>query len=307
MELNDIQKRILAEVADLTDLPQGAVNIRSDGKSLYRTGSENVRIESKQDRDGMDIYIAPGAVGESVHIPVVLTAAGFQETVYNDFFIGEGAEVTIVAGCGIHNCGCDLSQHDGVHTFHVGKNAQVKYIEKHYGEGDDTARRVLNPETVLYLAQGARVELESAQIRGVDDTRRLTRATVGPGAQLIVRENLLTHGAQRAESVMDVTLEGEDSRAELVSRSVAQERSYQRFDANITGAARCFGHVTCDAIIMDEAKVDAVPCLSCHHVDASLVHEAAIGKIAGEQLLKLETLGLTPEQAEQAILKGFLR
>ena len=307
MELNDIQKRILEEIADLKGVPGGAVNIRSDGKALYRHNTDTIQIESKQDRDGIDIHIAPGVKGESVHIPVVLTESGLKDTVYNDFFIGEGADVTIVAGCGIHNCGCDLSQHDGVHTFYVGKNAHVKYIEKHYGEGDDAGKRVLNPETILYLEEGARVELETAQIRGVDDTKRYTKAVVGKDAQLIVRENLLTHGAQSAVSEMDVFLDGEDARAEIVSRSVAQDTSHQVFYPRLSGNTRCFGHVTCDAIIMGTARVRAIPELSCNHVDASLIHEAAIGKIAGEQLLKLQTLGLTAEEAEQRILEGFLR
>ena len=307
MELNDVQKSILEKIADMAEIPSGAVNIRSDGKKVYRHNSQNIQIESKTDKDGIDIRIAPGTKNESVHIPVVLTESGFHDTVYNDFFVGEGADVTIVAGCGIHNCGCDLSQHDGIHTFYVGKNAHVKYVEKHYGEGEGTGKRVLNPQTILYLEEGAQVTLETSQLRGVDDTKRYTKATVGKGAEIIIHESLLTHANQHAESEMDVFLDGEDSRAEVVSRSVAQNESYQIFYPRLSGNTRCFGHVTCDAIIMHSARVRAIPELNCNHVDASLIHEAAIGKIAGEQLLKLQTLGLTAEEAEEKILEGFLR
>ena len=307
-ELNDIQQRILAEIADLKAIPaEGAVNIRADGAKLHRQNTENIVIESKTDKDGIDIHIAPFTKNESVHIPVILTESGLKDTVYNDFFIGEGADVTIVAGCGIHNCGCDLTQHDGIHTFYVGKNAHVKYVEKHYGEGEGEGKRVLNPQTVLYLDEGASVELETTQIRGVDDTKRYTRAELKADADIVVRENLLTHGSQNADSEMDVFLNGENARAQIVSRSVAQDNSYQVFYPRLTGNDACFGHVQCDAIIMGSAKVRAIPEITCNHVDASLIHEAAIGKIAGEQILKLQTLGLSAEEAEQRILEGFLR
>jgi len=307
-ELNDIQQRILAEIADLKAIPaEGAVNIRADGTKLHRQNTEHIVIESKTDKDGIDIHIAPFTKNESVHIPVILTESGLKDTVYNDFFIGEGADVTIVAGCGIHNCGCDLTQHDGIHTFYVGKNAHVKYVEKHYGEGEGEGKRVLNPQTVLYLDEGASVELETTQIRGVDDTKRYTRAELKADADIVVRENLLTHGSQNADSEMDVFLNGENARAQIVSRSVAQDESYQVFYPRLTGNAECFGHVQCDAIIMGSAKVRAIPEITCNHVDASLIHEAAIGKIAGEQILKLQTLGLSAEEAEQRILEGFLR
>ena len=306
--LNDIQKRILEVVAGMKNgEAAGAVNIRVDGKKEYRSNSEHINITSKEDKEGIDIRIEPGVKGEEVHIPVVLTEAGFKDKVYNDFFIGEGADVTIVAGCGIHSCaGCD-SQHDGVHTFYVGKNAHVVYTETHYGEGDDTGRRVLNPETILYLEEGAVVNLESTQIKGVDDTRRYTKAVLGKGAEIIITEKLLTHDGQHAESEMDVFLNGEDSRTRVISRSVAQDTSEQVFYPRVEGNARCFGHVSCDAIIMGEAKVKAIPAITCNHVDAGLIHEAAIGRIANDQIVKLETLGLTAEEAEEKILEGFLR
>ena len=303
--LNEVQEHILQIVADMKGTGEGAVNIRSDGQKAFRRNSEHITIESKTDKDGIDIRIAPGTKHESVHIPVVLTKPGFQDMVYNDFFVGEGADVTIVAGCGIHNCGdCD-SQHDGIHTFYVGKNARVKYIEKHYGEGEGSGKRILNPQTILYLEEGATV---TSQIRGVDDTKRFTKAECrGANSEIVIREKLLTHGAQHAVSEMEVYLNGEGSRTQVVSRSVAQGSSSQVFYPRVEGNNRCFGHVQCDAIIMDSARVQAIPAITCNHVDASLIHEAAIGRIAGDQILKLETLGLTPEQAEQKILEGFLR
>lgn len=306
--LNEVQEHILQIVADMKGTGEGAVNIRSDGQKAFRRNSEHITIESKTDKDGIDIRIAPGTKHESVHIPVVLTKPGFQDMVYNDFFVGEGADVTIVAGCGIHNCGdCD-SQHDGIHTFYVGKNARVKYIEKHYGEGEGSGKRILNPQTILYLEEGATVTLETSQIRGVDDTKRFTKAECGgANSEIVIREKLLTHGAQHAVSEMEVYLNGEGSRTQVVSRSVAQGSSSQVFYPRVEGNNRCFGHVQCDAIIMDSARVQAIPAITCNHVDASLIHEAAIGRIAGDQILKLETLGLTPEQAEQKILEGFLR
>ena len=306
--LNEVQEHILQIVADMKGTGEGAVNIRSDGQKAFRRNSEHITIESKTDKDGIDIRIAPGTKHESVHIPVVLTKPGFQDMVYNDFFVGEGADVTIVAGCGIHNCGdCD-SQHDGIHTFYVGKNARVKYIEKHYGEGEGSGKRILNPQTILYLEEGATVTLETSQIRGVDDTKRFTKAECrGANSEIVIREKLLTHGAQHAVSEMEVYLNGEGSRTQVVSRSVAQGSSSQVFYPRVEGNNRCFGHVQCDAIIMDSAREQAIPAITCNHVDASLIHEAAIGRIAGDQILKLETLGLTPEQAEQKILEGFLR
>ena len=306
--LNDIQKHILSVVADMASIPDGAVNIRSDGKKAYRHNTENIEITSKTDKDGIDIRIKPFTKHEDVHIPVVLTASGMHDMVYNDFFVGEGAEVRIVAGCGIHNCGdCD-SQHDGIHTFYVGKNAKVTYIEKHYGEGEGRGKRILNPQTIVYLEEGASIVMETSQIAGVDDTKRYTKVVAeGADSEVQITEKLLTDGEQHAISEMDVILNGAGSRTRVISRSVAKGSSTQLFYPRVQGNGPCFGHVSCDAIIMSAAKVRAIPEISCNHVDASLIHEAAIGRIAGEQLLKLETLGLTPEEAEEKILEGFLR
>lgn len=306
--LNDVQKHILDVVAGMAGIPDGAVNIRSDGKKAYRHNTENIEISSKTDKDGIDIRIRPFTKHEDVHIPVVLTESGLHDKVYNDFFVGEGAEVRIVAGCGIHNCGdCD-SEHDGIHTFYIGKNAKVTYLEKHYGEGEGTGKRILNPQTIVYLEEGASITMETSQIAGVDDTKRYTKCVAsGANSEIIITEKLLTHADQNAVSEMDVILDGEGSRTRVISRSVAKEQSTQVFYPRVQGNAHCFGHVSCDAIIMGEAKVRAIPEISCNHVDAALIHEAAIGRIAGEQILKLETLGLSAEEAEEKILEGFLR
>ncbi len=306
--LTDIQKQILEVVSGMAADAQGAVNIRADGKKAYRSNAKGVRIESKTDKDGIDIFIEPGVVADHVYIPVVITQEGFHDVVYNDFYVGEGARVIINAGCGIHNCGSCDSEHDGIHTFHIGRNAQVTYSEVHYGEGEGEGKRILNPQTILYLEEGAKVTLETTQIRGVDDTKRYTKAVLsGENAEFIVQEKLLTHGNQFAESEMDVILDGENSSTRVISRSVAQDESTQIFYPRVVGNNACFGHVQCDSIIMGTAKVRSIPEISCNHVDAGLIHEAAIGKIAGDQILKLQTLGLSYEEAEEKILEGFLR
>ena len=305
--LNDIQKQILAEVADLHGVPEGAYNIRLNGASEGRASTANIEIVSKKDLPGIDIIIKPGTKNESVHIPVVLSESGLKDVVYNDFYVGEGADVLIVAGCGIHNCGTQDAQHDGIHRFHVGKGARIKYVEKHYGEGDGRAKRILNPVTEVELEEDAFAEMEMVQIKGVDSTVRKTKAVLKAGATLLVRERLMTHGDQVAESVYETELAGAGSSADVVSRSVARDRSVQRFESRLTGSAPCSGHTSCDAIIMDEARVLAVPALDAACVDAALIHEAAIGKIAGEQLVKLMTLGLTEQEAEEKIVAGFLK
>lgn len=307
MALDEIQMHILQEVADLHTIPEGAYNIRSNGALAGRNTTANIDIVSKPDGSGIDIHIKPGTKNESVHIPVVLSQSGLKDLVYNDFFVGEGADVVIVAGCGIHNCGNQDSQHDGVHRFFVEKNAKVKYVEKHYGEGDGTGKRILNPVTEVHLGEGSAMEMEMVQIKGVDSTVRTTHADVAAGASLVVRERLMTHGEQRAESIYVTELNGDGSRADVVSRSVAKDCSYQKFDSRITGNAACTGHTECDAIIMGNARILAVPQLEANNIDAALIHEAAIGKIAGEQIIKLMTLGLTEQEAEEQIVSGFLK
>ncbi|MBR3743201.1 MAG: SufD family Fe-S cluster assembly protein [Clostridia bacterium] len=305
--MDTIQKRILEEVAGLHEVPEGAYNIRANGESAGRRSTANIEITSKPEGAGIDVRIRPGTKRESVHIPVVLSESGLKETVYNDFYIGEDSDVVIVAGCGIHNCGSQDSQHDGIHRFFVGKNARVRYVEKHYGEGDGTGKRLLNPGTEVYMEENSVAEMEMVQIRGVDSTERVTTAELAAGAKLIVKERLMTHGNQTAISVYKVNLNGAGANADVVSRSVARDDSYQKFDACISGNAPCHGHTECDSIIMDHGRILAVPSLEANHVDAELIHEAAIGKIAGEQLVKLMTLGLTEAEAEEQIINGFLR
>ena len=305
--MDQIQKRILEEVADLHTVPEGAYNIRANGASAGRNTTANIDIVSKKDVSGIDIRIKPGTKHESVHIPVVLSESGIKETVYNDFYIGEDSDIVIVAGCGIHNCGNQDSEHDGIHRFYVGKNAKVKYVEKHYGEGDGNGKRILNPGTEVYMEEGSSMEMEMVQIKGVDSMIRTTVAELAAGARLVVRERLLTHGSQQAVSDYVVRLNGEDASADVVSRSVAKDESYQKFDSQIVGNAKCNGHTECDAIIMGNAKIVAVPQLEANNIDAALIHEAAIGKIAGEQIIKLMTLGLTEEEAEAQIVNGFLK
>ncbi|MCD7991933.1 MAG: SufD family Fe-S cluster assembly protein [Clostridia bacterium] len=304
---DSIQERILEEVADLHGVPSGAYNIRANGQTAGRNTTANIDIVTKTDKPGIDIRIKPGTRNESVHIPVVVSASGLKEMVYNDFFIGEDSDVVIVAGCGIHNCGDQDSEHDGIHRFFVGKNAKVKYVEKHYGEGDGNGRRILNPGTEVYMEENSYMEMEMVQIEGVDSTNRTNSAELAAGAKLIVRERLLTHGSQNAESTYIVNLNGEDSSADVVSRSVAKDTSKQTFNSKIVGNAKCSGHTECDAIIMDDAKIFAIPGLIANNIDVALIHEAAIGKIAGEQIVKLMTLGLTEEEAEAQIVNGFLK
>ena len=306
VELNETQKRLIAEVADLHKVPIGAYNFRANGALAGRNTTANIDIASKPDGSGIDIRIKPGTKNESVHIPVVLSESGLKETVYNDFYIGADSDVTIVAGCGIDNCGTQDSQHDGVHRFYVEKGAKVRYVEKHYGSGDGLGKRILNPVTEVYLDEGGSMEMEMAQIKGVDSTVRATVAELKRDARLVVRERLMTHGEQRAESAYKVTIKEAGGSADVVSRSVARDRSFQKFDACVVGEAPCHGHTECDSIIMDDGIILAVPSLEARHVDAALVHEAAIGKIAGEQLIKLMTLGLTEQEAEEEIINGFL-
>ena len=298
---------LLREIADLEGTPKGAYNIRKNGKLDSRASTANIEIVTKEDKPGIDIHIKDGTVRQSVHIPVIITEAGLSEMVYNDFFIGKDCDVVIVAGCGIHNDGSDKSQHDGVHTFYVGENSKVQYVEKHYGEGEGTGERIMNPETVVYLDKGASIQLDTTQIRGVDSTKRYTKIVVKDDGEAVVNEKLLTHDRQKAISEMDIILAGPGASGRVISRSVAQDTSEQVFYPRMIGDAAGFGHVQCDSILMGEAKILSIPAITANHPDAQLIHEAAIGRIAGDQILKLMTLGLTEEEAEEEILNGFLR
>ena len=306
-EIDEIQKRLLQEIADLHTVPEGAFNIRANGESAMRNTTANIDIISKENGSGIDIKIKPGTKNESVHIPVVMSQSGLKEVVYNDFYIGEDSDVVIVAGCGIDNCGTQDSEHDGIHRFFVGKGAKVKYVEKHYGSGDGTGKRLLNPGTEVYMEENSTMEMEMVQIKGVDSTKRDTKAELSAGARLVVQERLMTHGTQDAYSIYKVVLNGDDSSADVVSRSVARDKSYQKLDMCILGNAACHGHTECDSIIMDEGRILAVPQLEANCTESALIHEAAIGKIAGDQIIKLMTLGLTEQEAEEQIINGFLK
>ncbi len=305
--MDKIQKNLLEQIADLHEVPQGAYSLRINGKLHGKNSSENIEIVKKEDKPGIDIYIKEGTKNESVHIPVLLSQTGIKELVYNDFHIGKDCDVTIIAGCGIHNGGAEDSEHSGIHAFYLEENARLKYVEKHYGSGDGKGKRVMNPTTVIELKKNAYMEMETAQIKGVDDTVRKTEAKLFEGATLIVGEKLMTHGDQYAETSFVVDMEGENSGVKVVSHAVAKDNSKQLFTSRVNGNAACVGHTECDAIIMDSAKVIAIPEIMANHTDARLIHEAAIGKIAGEQLTKLMTLGLTEKEAEEEIINGFLK
>ena len=305
--MDKIDFSMLGKIADMTEIPTiGAYNIRKNGLGVERHSTENIEIIPKTDKPGIDIRIKPGTKAEKVHIPVIITKEGVNDMVYNDFYVGEGADVEIVAGCGIHNSGCQTSEHDGIHRFFIGKNARVRYVEKHYGEGEGTGKRILNPTTQVYMEEGSYCEMEMVQIKGVDSTIRETQANLAAGAKYVVLEKLMTHGSQKAESNMTINLNGKDASAQIISRSVAKDTSEQVFKPTAVGNADCKAHVQCDSIIMDEAKISSVPAITANNADAQIVHEAAIGRINNDQLLKLMTFGMDEQEAENIIIQGFL-
>ena len=305
-KMDRTDEQLLETIADLHGIPEGSFNIRKNGKLLARNSDTDIEIVSKTDKDGIDIIVKPNVKNKSVHIPVLLTVGDFQDTVYNDFFIGENSDVTIVAGCGIHNDTCGNAEHDGVHTFYVGKNAKVRYVERHYANGNGTGKKVFDPVTKIWLKENSQFILESTQLGGVTYTDRKTYATVGKNAQLLVKEKILTDGEEKAITDFKVKLTGKNSRADIVSRSVAKGKSLQQFKSDMIGKNECFGHVECDGIVLDGARIISTPKIDAVSPEASLVHEAAVGKIAGEQLLKLMSLGLTEQEAEDAVIKGFV-
>ncbi len=305
--MDSIQKQLLEQIAGLHEVPQGAYNLRVNGEGTGRNTTEHIDIVTKTDKQGIDIIIKPGTKNESVHIPVLLSQTGLSDMVYNDFYIGEDADVTIVAGCGIHNAGDQASKHDGIHTFYIGKNAKVRYVEKHYGSGDGNGERIMNPQTIIHIEEGGSMQMDTVQIKGIDSTIRTTKADLADKATLVIKEKILTHGKQLAKTDFEVDLNGVDCGADVISRSVAKENSHQIFLSKINGNNKCMGHTECDAILMDQGSVSAIPQLTANHLDASLIHEAAIGKIAGEQIIKLMTLGLTEAEAEAQIVNGFLK
>ncbi|MEG2955917.1 MAG: SufD family Fe-S cluster assembly protein [Clostridia bacterium] len=305
--MNNIEKNLLEEVADIHETPKGAYNIRKNGKGVERATTANIDIVTKKDKPGIDIIVKENTQNESIHIPVIITEGGLSDLVYNDFYIGKNADVVIVAGCGIHNNSDKKSQHDGIHTFYLEEGSKVKYIEKHYGEGDGKGEKILNPQTIVNLKKGSTLEMETVQIKGVDSTVRITKGNLQEDTNLIITEKIMTHGNQYAETVFAVELNGENASTHVVSRSIAKDSSKQKFISKITGNSKCYGHVECDAIIMDNGKISAIPEIYANNVDANLIHEAAIGKIAGEQLVKLMSIGLTEKEAEDQIIYGFLK
>lgn len=305
--MDDVRLHLLKEVAGLHEIPTGAYSIRENGKTSAFNSTDDIEIIPMENGKGLDIYIKDGTKKKSLHMPVIISQSGVSEVVYNNFHVGKDCDVTIVAGCGIHNGGDAASKHDGIHAFYIGENSKLKYVEKHYGSGDGNGERIMNPETIIEMAKNSYMEMDTVQIKGVDSTIRKTNAKLDDNAKLVVMERLMTHGKQTAESFFDVELNGQDCGANIISRSVAKEQSYQNFVSNLIGNNACNGHTECDAIIMDDARIAAVPSLEANHTDAALIHEAAIGKIAGEQIIKLMTLGLTEEEAEAKIVDGFLK
>ena len=306
--MENMEKNLLETIADIRGfMPGSAFNLRKNGEGVERHSTEHVKISAKTDKPGIDIRIDANTVGESIHIPVILTESGIKDVVYNDFYIGENCDVEIIAGCGIHNDGCDTSQHDGIHTFHIGKNAKIVYSEKHVGEGNGSGERILNPTTVIHMEEGSYAKMDMSQIKGVDSTMRKTEANLGPKAKLVINEKLMTHGKQKAYSDVTVNLNREDSVVQIVSRSVGKDTSVQVFHPIAVGNNKSRAHIQCDSIIMDEAKISSIPEIAANHVDAQIVHEAAIGKINNDQLIKLQTFGLSDEEAEKVIVEGFLK
>lgn len=305
--MNEVDKELLKEIADMHSVPQGSFNIRKNGESIARNSTKDIEIVPKKDKSGIDIIVKEGVKNKSVHIPVIITVGNLNDLVYNDFYIGKDADVLIVAGCGIHNPTDQKSQHDGIHTFHLEENCKVRYIEKHLGVGKGQGDKVLNPTTVVEMKDGSDFEMETIQLGGVSYSNRKTSAFLGNDAKLVIKEKILTSDKQKAITTFNVVLKGKNSSVEVVSRSVAKGKSRQKFVSNLKGQNECFGHVECDGIILDNAQIESVPKIVAQNINATLVHEAAIGKIAGDQLVKLQTLGLSEEEAQNQIIKGFLK
>ena len=306
-KIQEIDKSLLNNITNYDEIKEGAYNIRKNGEGIERKVTENTNIITKKDKPGIDIYVKENTKFEIIHIPVIITESGLNDLVYNDFHIGKNANVIIIAGCGIHNDHHKNSQHDGIHRFYLEEGAKVKYIEKHYGEGIGDGKRILNPITEVYLKKGSSMEMESAQIKGVDSTIRETKGVLDDDTNFVVSEKIMTNGIQTAKTIFDVSLNGKNASTHVTSRSVAADKSKQEFVSKIYGNNKCFAHSECDAIIKDEAIVTATPEITANNIDANLIHEAAIGKIAGEQITKLMTLGLTEKEAEEEIINGFLR
>ena len=305
--MNNIDKELLSEISDTFNEEAEVYNIRKNGQSIKRQVNSYIDIITKTDKSGIDIYVKENTLFGIVHIPVIITQSGLTDVVYNDFHIGKNANVIIFAGCGIHNDKHKDSEHDGIHRFYLEEGAKVKYVEKHYGEGLGSGKKILNPTTEIYMKAGSSMTMDSTQIKGVDNTTRITKAELGTSTTLEISEKILTTGSGTAKTEFVVDLNGENASVHVTSRSVAEGTSYQEFISNITGNTKCYAHIECDAIIKDEGKVKAIPEIYAKNIEANLIHEAAIGKIAGEQLNKLMTLGLNESETKEIIIKGFLK
>lgn len=305
--MNSITENLLGIVSEWDGGYKGAFNIREDSGCAGRQSTENIKIENKTDNPGIVIRVKSAAQKETVYIPACVTHAGVNDLVYNDFIIEDGADVIIVAGCGVHSEGEEEARHNGIHRFFIGKNAKVLYKEKHVGTGTGTGAKRIDPVTDVEMDENSYMEMDTVQIGGVTASNRLTTAKLAAGAKLVVNERLMTDGEESAKSDFKVDMNGEDSCVDIVSRSVAKGNSFQEYKSVINGNCKCMGHTECDAILSENGRVNAVPALYAADIDASLIHEAAIGKIAGEQIIKLCTLGLTEEEAERKIIEGFLK
>ena len=306
MKFNKIESDLLAQVADIHKVPLGAYNIRKNGEGIARNSTSEIEIIQKKDKPGIDIIVKPNVVGKSIHIPVIITTGNIHDLVYNDFYIGENSDVLIVAGCGIHNDNQSPSEHNGIHSFHLGKNCKVKYIEKHLGLGSG-AEKTLNPTTSITMEENSSFEMETVQLGGVSSSVRKTKATLKDGAHLVIIEKIKTDGTQTASTDFVVNLNGKNCSAKITSRSVASDNSFQKFDSKIVGNNSCFGHIECDGLLSGNARIVSIPQIDAKNSNAQLVHEATIGKIANEQLIKLSTLGLSEKEAEELIIKAYLK
>lgn len=305
--MNDTDKNLLKEISD-SDIEQAdAYNIRKNGKGVSRKTNPYINIVPKEDNQGIDVYVKENTLLSIIHVPVLLTESGLKDVVYNDFHIGKNSNVIILAGCGVHNDKHKDTEHDGIHRFFLEENAKVKYMEKHYGEGDGSGKNILNPVTEIFMKPGSNMTMDTTQIKGVDDTLRETKAILDENTTLVINEKILTNGSQQAKTVFHVSLNGDHSSTHVTSRSVATENSYQEFVSDITGNSSCYAHVECDAILKENGHVKAIPEIYAKNPNANLIHEAAIGKIQGEQLMKLMSLGLNEKEAEDVIIKGFLK
>jgi len=302
-----MNKKLLSKITDYEIDKDTAHNIRENGVSISRYETSNIKIKNKGDKQGIDIFIEKNTIDEFVHIPVLINITDYEETVYNDFYVGDNSDITIVAGCGIHNDCETKSVHNGIHTFHIGKNATVKYIEKHYADGNMENNKFINTDTVINQEINSSFTIETAQISGIDFSKRNTIADLNKNCSLVIKETLMSDDKEKIETNFEIKLNGIDSKADIASKSVVRGNSSQKFISIVEGNTKCFAHVSCDAIIMEKGVVRSTPQIIANSSEAEISHEAVIGKIAGDQIKKLMTLGASEKEAENKILEGFLK